>query len=446
MKTAIIGAGWAGCAAAVTLVRLGHRVCIYETAAIPGGRARRVLRSGLPIDNGQHLLIGAYTHTRNLVAAVHGGDGEAQWVRSALSIGPLADGARGLRLHVPHLPGRLGLLFGIVAARGMTLRDRLALVNWWNRLSRRDFSCRADATAATLLASGPAVAARELWGPLCLAALNTPVQRASGQVFANVLRAAFQSARASDFLFPSMDLSALFPDAAVRFVEANGGTVVLKTRASIAAIADDCVVVTASSQDRRFDGVVIAVGPHQFESVASAHPPLVDAVAAAQALAYEPIATVWLGYGERVLMRSTLARLDDAPGQWIVDRSEVLAKAEPDRDRPPLSSLVAVVISASGPHEAMSPDALAAACDAQLRRLVPGWPPLAWSQTIVEQRATYACTPGRPRPASARPHPRVALAGDWMDEELPATIEGAVRTGVSAAFTLANTRLHPPLP
>ncbi len=70
------------------------------------------------------------------------------------------------------------------------------------------------------------------------------------------------------------------------------------------------------------------------------------------------------------------------------------------------------------------------ACDAQLRRLVPRWPPLAWSQTIVEQRATYACTPNRPLPATALPHPRVALAGDWVDAEFPATIEAAVRTGV----------------
>jgi hypothetical protein len=240
-------------------------------------------------------------------------------------------------------------------------------------------------------------------------------------------------------LFPSTDLSALFPDAAMRFVQARGGTVALRTRASISEIADDCVVVNDLAQDQRFDGVVIAVGPHQFESLASAHSPLLEAVAAVQALAYEPIATVWLGYGERIPMRSTLARLDDAPGQWIVDRSEVLARADPDRDRPPLASLVAVVISASGAHEALAPAALAAACDAQLRKLVPRWPTLAWSQAIVEQRATYACTPGRPRPASAHPHPRVALAGDWLDDEFPATIEAAVRTGVNAAFAVAES-------
>jgi squalene-associated FAD-dependent desaturase len=397
------------------------------------------MRAGLPIDNGQHLLLGAYAQTRNVIAAVHGGDGESQWLRSPLSIVPLAAGSSGLRLRIPHLPGRLGLVCGLVGAGGMALHERLALVKWFGRLSRAEFRCREDTTAETLLADGPEVAARELWGPLCLAALNTPVQRASGQVFANVLRAAFASAHASDLLFPSTDLSSLFPDAAVRFVQARGGTVALRTRASIASIADDCVVVNDLAQDRRFDGLVIAAGPHQFEALASAHSPLREAVAAVQALAYEPIATVWLGYRERVPVLSTLARLDDAPGQWIVDRSEVLARAEPDRERPSLASLVAIVISASGAHEALEPAALAAACDAQLRRLVPGWPPLAWSQTIVEQRATYACTPGRPRPANAHPHPRVALAGDWLDEELPATIEAAVRTGVTAAFAVTGS-------
>ena len=141
-------------------------------------------------------------------------------------------------------------------------------------------------------------------------------------------------------------------------------------------------------------------------------------------------------------MRGSIARLDDAPGQWIIDRPDIVANAAPDGSRPPLAQLVAVVISASGPHETLLPAELAVACDRQLRRLQPRWPALSWAQAIIEKRATYACTPDRPVPPGALLHPRVAVAGDWMDTEFPATIEAAVRTGVNAAIALDEGRLH----
>jgi squalene-associated FAD-dependent desaturase len=436
MHAAVIGAGWAGCAAAATLARLGHRVTVFETAPVAGGRARRVVRAGLPIDNGQHLLLGAYVQTRNVMAVVNGDDGETDVVRRTLVIEPLADDGKALRLRARRLPAPFGLLTGLLTTRGLSPVERLGVIRWFRRLQKRDFRCPADMTVAELIAEGP-VAADRLWGPLCLAALNTPVDRASAQVFANVLRAAFASdGDASDFVFASTDLSALFPDAALGYVEARGGRIALRTRARIVNVDSVDVIVDEERHNQRFDAAVLAVGPHQLDASLVRHPAFAQALDAARGLAYEPIATIWLGYGTRTPLPGAIARLDDAPGQWVVDRTDVLPRARDDASRPALSQLVAVVISASGPHDALPPAELAAACDAQLRRLVPRWPPLVWSQTIVEQRATYACTPQRPLPATALPHPRVALAGDWIDTEFPATLEAAVRTGVTAAMAL----------
>jgi hydroxysqualene dehydroxylase len=436
MHAAVIGAGWAGCAAAVTLARLGHRVTVFETAPVAGGRARRVVRAGLPIDNGQHLLLGAYVQTRNVIAVVNGGDGEAGLVRTSLAFEPLAGPANALRLRARRLPAPFGLLAGLLGAKGLSVRERLGIIVWFRRLQRRDFHCPPDMTVAELIAEGP-IAARGLWEPLCLAALNTPVARASAQVFANVLRAAFASgAQASDFVFASTDLSALFPDAALRYIEAQRGRVALRTRARIVDVGENAVTIDEGAGSERFDTAVIAVGPHQLDAALPDTPAFAQALDTARRLTYEPIATVWLGYATRTSLPGPIARLDDAPGQWVVDRPEVLSRAREDASRPALAQLVAVVLSASGPHDALAPAELAVACDAQLRRLVPRWPPLAWSQTIVEQRATYACTPNRPLPASTLPHPRVALAGDWVDADFPATIEAAVRTGVAAAMAL----------
>ncbi len=129
-------------------------------------------------------------------------------------------------------------------------------------------------------------------------------------------------------------------------------------------------------------------------------------------------------------------RLDDAPGQWVFDRSAALAPSAPEGAR----SLVAVVISTSGPHDAKDQSTLAAEADAQLRRLAGQWPLPVWSRVIAERRATYACTPHATRPAAGRVAPRLYLAGDYTDTELPATLEAATRSGVVAARALLADR------
>lgn len=441
MRIATIGAGWAGCAAAVTLARLGHAVDVYEAGIVPGGRARRVVRAGLPLDNGQHLLVGAYAQTRNLLAVVHGDDGERHLERTPLVVAPLGTG---VALRARRLPMPLGLALGVLRARGLTVGERLATLRWFTRLRSRAFRTPPRSTVAQLCATGPHRAAQALWFPLCVAALNTPPERACAQVFANLLRDALAgSSGAADFLMPATDLAALFPEPALEYIACRGGSVHLRTTARLAAVTDAHALVDAASERRRYDAAVVAVGPHQLAAVLGDAPHFAATLRAAARLAYEPIATAWLGYGAPTRLPAPIARLDDAPGQWVFDRPDVLARAAPDARRPSLAQLLAVVVSASGAHDALAPDALARACDEQLRRLLPGLPPLAWAQTIVERRATYACTPDRARAPSQLPHPRVALAGDWLDDEYPATLEAAVRSGVAAAFALVgDTRTH----
>ncbi len=127
-------------------------------------------------------------------------------------------------------------------------------------------------------------------------------------------------------------------------------------------------------------------------------------------------------------------RLDDAPGQWMFDRSAALGTSAPEGAR----SLVAVVISTNGPHDAMDQPALANLADAQLRRLAHRWPLPVWSRVIAERRATYSCSPGLARPAAGRVAPGMYLAGDYTDADFPATLEAATRSGTAAAEALLN--------
>jgi len=447
IPVAIIGGGWAGCAAAVALAAEEVPVVLYEAATVLGGRARCVERDGLRLDNGQHLLLGAYERTLELLARVHGEHAaRAQFVRRPLAIVPFgAPRSDALTLLSRRAPGRLGLLVGLLSARGLSWRERIANLAWFRNIERAGFVRPAHETVAKMLSPLPSRVARLLWEPLCLASLNTPVASASAQVFANVLRAAFAGAGdASDFLLPATDLSTLFPDPAAQFVEAHGGSVRTGAHVQIVRASRNEVTLAVGGNAEMARSVIVAVGPHQLRQAFAAealaqHPPLSAAIDALEMLAYEPIVTIWLGYAAAVAMPGPIARLDDAPGQWVVDRPDVLYSAS-TADHPPLAQLLAVVISASGPHMASPHAELARAVDAQLRRLQPALPPCVWSQVIAEKRATYACTPRRARPAGVRLAPGIYLAGDYVDAEYPSTLEAAVRSGNAAAEAVRGDR------
>jgi squalene-associated FAD-dependent desaturase len=451
---AIIGGGWAGCAAAVTLAQAGVAVALFESGPVLGGRARRVTRAGLPLDNGQHLLLGAYQDTLSLMNLVHGAEGaRATMTRTRLAIVPLARGPAGaLALDCGRAPGRLGLLLGLLSARGLTFGERWANVAWFRNLQRTGFVRKPEETVAQMLAPLPRRVAEGLWEPLCLAALNTPPSSASAQVFANVLEAALAGpAAASDFLLPATDLSAMFPEIAGRFVEDHGGVVRTSAAARILRAATGDTNLLAGGVLHAAGAVIVAVGPHQLGSAfapeaLSAKPELRSFLQQMAALAYEPIITVWLGYESAVPLPAAITRLDDQPGQWIVDRPDVLAHAQDDPGRPPLRQLLAVILSAGGPHEKLDHPALVRAIDAQLQRLQPARPRCTWSQVIAEKRATYACTPRRMRPGGVRLVPGVYLAGDYVDARYPATLEAAMRSGIAAANAVLQDSRDAPRP
>jgi squalene-associated FAD-dependent desaturase len=437
-RVAVIGAGFAGCAAAVALARSGVHVVLHEAAPMPGGRARTVMRDGLPLDNGQHLLLGAYSATRALMATLH--PHGAPLARGPLAIDSLASGGAPA-LRAWNLPAPLGLAAGLLGASGYTLADRLAAMRACLGWKRARFQCDTRATVADLLAPLPRAVAAGLWEPLCVAALNTPPARASAQVFLNVVAAAFDAdARAAEVVMPTGSLGATVPEAALRWLADRGHAVRLRSRATIVAIGETGVELRTPEGVERMDGALVATGPHQlaraFDPEAGANPAVAAALARAADYAYESITTVYLGFrGARMALPHGLIRLDDSPGQWLFARDDILRDAAPRA--PALDQLLAVVISTGGAHDTMAQPALVDACVAQLRRARPALADAAWSQVIAERRATYACTPALAHPAP-RLSSRLWLAGDYAYPAFPATLEAAVRSGEAAAAALAS--------
>lgn len=420
LNVAVVGAGWAGLAAAVELAAAGIPVSVFETAHPLGGRARGITWRDAGLDNGQHLLLGAYSETLRLLRLV-GVDAEQALLRLPLRLSILD----AFELQAPALPAPLHLLAALLRAGGLSLRERLAALRLVVRLKIDGFRVAQDLPLADFLASHrqPSRVTQLLWEPLCLAALNTPLALASTQVYLNVLRDSFSRARAdSDLLLPRRDLSALFPNAAADYIARHGGQVLTGTPVDSIDAAAGGYVLHAKGTVQSFRHVVVAVPPWRLAELAAGLPQLAEPVRMAQALDYQPICTVYLQYDAATRLPFPMLGLTGGHAQWVLDRGATHHQ----------TGLLAAVISAAGPYQRLPQPALSAAIADELTRAF-GLPAPQWSKVIIEKRATFACTPDLARPPQVTALAGFYLAGDYTAGPYPATIEGAVRSGVACA-------------
>lgn len=414
---AVIGGGWAGLAAAVEATRQGHRVTLFEMAPTLGGRARSVEMGEPLLDNGQHILIGAYRETLRLMKGVEVDPGVA------LLRGPLTlVDAEGVGLRLPAGPALLAFGRGVLSHHGWTVRERVALLTTALRWARTGFTCRSDLTVAALCIELPAVVQRDLIDPLCVAALNTPAAQASARVFLRVLRDAMFSGRGSaDLLLPRLPLGELLPEPAARWLQKQGARVCTSRR----VISVDPAGAGWTVDGERFDGVVLACSASEAARLAQPHAPLWSEQAAG--FRYEPIVTVYaMSSGTRLPQPMTLLRsgLVEGPAQFVFDHGWLSGR----------HGLLSFVISAAQSWTDSGPDAAADATFVQARSQLGTHlkAPLHALRVFNEKRATFRCTPDLQRPPQ-RIAPGLSAAGDYIEGPYPSTLEGAVQSGISAA-------------
>lgn len=405
MRVAVVGAGWAGISAAVALADAGHDIAVFEMAPQAGGRARSV--AGAPdYDNGQHILIGAYRDSLALMRRL-GVAPEQTLLRLPLAL-PYP-GEPGLCL--PPGPPLIAFARGVLAHGGWSLGARLGLLVAAGGWLARGFRCDPRLSVDELCAGLPAPVKRDLVEPLCVAALNTPASQASAQVFLRVLKdALFSGAGSADLLLPRRPLSELLAAPASTWLGDR-----LRLGRRVRQLEAGWRV-----DGEAFDAVVLACTSVEAARLTAGIAPAWAATA--QALRFEPIITVYLHSHGSALPAPMLALREgpDAPAQFVFDHGQL--GGAPGR--------FAFVVSGAAPWVARGGCAEAVLAQA-MRELRWATAPVV-DRLLTEKRATFACTPGLARPP-ARIAPGLWAAGDYVDGPYPATLEGAVRAGRSAA-------------
>ncbi len=422
MTTLIIGGGWSGLAAGVRLTQQGQKVQLFEAARQLGGRARSIDWQGLAVDNGQHLMIGAYRQTLSLLADI-GADNASMFSRLPLNID----------IHDPDYP-RLR----IAAGQGLPWPFSLA----WRLWRDNDSSCLAQISRINLLArrfqpsQDISVASwlsqagqshrlvRQLWEPLCLATLNTPIKEASAAVFARVLSTTFKARADTDLLIPRLPLGETLPKLAEQYIQQHGGEIHLQSRVENIEIDAGRVTGLITQRGERFDAdnIIIATPLAASRALLSDHLSLPDCDSF-------PIATVYLQYPSSCRLPAPVIGMSGSLSQWLFDRHEL---------RP---GLLSAVISGPGEHEKMSKAALLEQVAREIHQQWPLFPVLPEDGLVIrEKRATFACNVDiqRQRPNNRTEITGLWLAGDFVANPYPATLEGAVLNGEQTAMKLMD--------
>lgn len=408
----IVGGGWAGLSAAVHAVKSGWKVSLYEAAPQLGGRARRVVRNELHLDNGQHILVGAYRDTLALMRTV-GVDIPSSLWRMPLAL-KYVDGS-GIQLK--NIPAPINVLAGILTATGWSWPDKGRFL--WQALQwqRQQFSCATGLSVTDICTGIPPVIMRQLVEPLCVSALNLPCDKANAQIFLRVLKdALLGEVGSSDMLIPRVDQSALFPDKALEWLTQQGAQVFTHRRISdLRELPPSHKVLACPAWEAA--GLVSHLSPSW----------------ASQALGmrHTSIATVYLQTNDEIdwpLPMMALKSHATAPSQFAFDKGRLSQRLE-------MQGVIAMVVS----NSTCDKDALTELVLRQAHEEL-GFKSLKPLLTVVEKRAAFACTPGLLRP-SMHIHDGVMACGDYVAGPYPSTLEAGVRSGIQVIDFLNNSAL-----
>lgn len=430
----VIGAGFAGFAAAVRLVDAGRRVILIEATKAGGGRSRSFDHdSGMQLDNGQHLMMGCYYETLAFLRTI-GRESAVSFQRN-LQLDMVKPGGDRIKLRCPALPAPLHLAAGLLTMRGLGALHKAAALRVGmflrGEIVRPDDNETCDAWLRRLGQTDGIRGA--FWDPLIWAVLNDDPLVCSAAMLVAVLERAFMGTRdASRLGVPRVPLSRLYVDDGVRYLQARGAE--LRFGQSVRAIECDdrgvSGVVLRSGETIATREVVTTVPPAALLDILPPsvlrHPVLQDVAR----LTTSPIVNLWLFLDRPLFADQPFVGLVGSPMHWLFDRTRIEGIEDGGR------VLLNCTISGARGFVDDAPQSLVDLFMAEAKRYFPGNPVrVLQSKVVKEKRATISHAAGtyHRRPETRAPVHGLFFAGDWVRTGIPATIESACQSGHMAA-------------
>lgn len=450
-RVVVIGGGLAGITAAIALRDAGAEVTLLESRPRLGGAATSYARAGMMVDNGQHVFLRCCTNYIALLARLGVTDSVA--IQDRFDVTVLApDGPARLRRSA--LPSPLHLARALAGYRLLSLAERAKVGRAALAFAVADPASMAldgQPLGQWLAARGQGERARRrLWDLFIISALNIDGDQASTALAAKVIKTALLGRRdAADIGIATVPLGRLHADATAALLGrlgaqirlgarataverlAGGGFLVRLGRGERAGTDAEELPETAESDPVLADGVVLAVPPEQAARLAGTA--TFDQAVAWARLGYSPIVNVHVIYDQQVTDLPFVAAVD-SPVQWVFDKTRQAGVES--------GQYLAVSVSAADDLVDVPTAAIRELFVPALERLFPAAAKATIRDFFVtrERRATFRQGPGcgSLRPGAGTLVPGLVLAGAWTATGWPDTMEGAVRSGHSAARELTS--------
>jgi hydroxysqualene dehydroxylase len=425
-RVVVVGGGLAGISAALAAADGGASVTLLERRGKLGGLTWSFLRRGRSFDNGQHVFLRCCTAYRQFLARI--GAEDLVFLQPSLDVPVLAPGGPRAHIRRAHLPTPLHLAPSLLRYGHLSVAERLRLgpaVGALRRLDPADPALDAVSFGQWLREHGQSPRAiANLWNLIALPTINVSAEEASLALAAMVFRTGLlDDATGGDIGWSRVPLSRLHGDSATSALAAAGVEVRLGAPVGALDTAGDGPVLSVGDETLGADAVILATPPDVSAGLIGELAPAVEALGAS------PIVNVHLVLDRRVTDLA-MAACVDSPVQFFFDRTESAGASGGEQ-------CLSISLSGADEYIGRRPEDLVSTFFAALGDVLPEARGAQLVDGVVsrERSATFRAVPGTAahRPAIDAVRPGVVLAGAWCDTGWPATMEGAVRSGLRAA-------------
>jgi squalene-associated FAD-dependent desaturase len=443
----IIGGGLAGLSAAVALSEKGVKVSLFERRPLLGGRAYSVkdATTGDTLDNGQHLFMGCYHHTFRFLEKI--GTLSKLQFQEKMRVDFADPEGKTYQLQCPNLPAPFHLLAGLLKLKTLSWGEKWALLRMMGKvkkLSSRELESLDQLSCEqwlTLLDQSDNTIQR-FWEPIIIGTINELPRLASAKMLAVVIREALlKDKKDSLMVLSTVGLSDLYTEAAQDFIEKHGGQVFTRRGVARMSVTTSANPGASMALAERVDKMLLEDGSEQrSDFYLSAIPPdallslfgngsdlLPPGFEAFKEFQFSPILSINLWFDQPILSE-TFVGLLESPIHWVFSKGALLKGSK---------NYFSLVISAAHDLKDLGQDALVTLALKELHRAIPSSKSatLKHSRILKELKATPCFTVGMEsfRPQARTSFKNLFLAGDWTATGLPATMEGAVKSGELAA-------------